>query len=217
MKNTVLIFSLSAALAGCAAIDAVGERIPGGSEVNQSEAPSEMVDAVTRRPIQNAGLAPAPQPYPEPTIEVEPEPLPDTEVVYSGDAVEQVIDPSLDPSTARSYNATWEDGGFRHRSVMFPHIIDGCKVMIQSRRTLDYVAGTTGEFVEREGPDCNCDLVIDGFEDIFAQLNDEYKTPRMYDVCAGPGVDGATRQLEIMRESLKENRNFDKMKNVDGF
>lgn len=216
MKRFIAISVLSAALAGCAAIDTVSERFPGNAESAANETPVEMVDAVTRRPV-GAAPAPAPQPVPEPVVEAAPQRLPTGGAIYSGEVIEQVIDPSLDASTARSYNATWEDGGFRHRSVMFPHIIEGCKVMIQSRRTLDYVAGGAGEFIEREGPDCNCDLVIDGLEDVFAQLNDEYKTPRMYDVCAGPGVDGATRQLEIMRESLKEVRNFDKMKNVDGF
>ena len=216
MKHVILAAAAASVLSACAAIDNTSnsERV----EVVQSD--TELVDAVTRRPIQPAQPA-APARAPEPIEELapapEPQPLPEGGAIYSGQRLEQFIDPSIDPSTARSYNATWNDGGFRHRSVMFPHVIDGCKVMIQSRRTLDYVGGTEGEFFEREGPDCNCDLVIDGFEDVFAQLNDEYKTPRMYDVCAGPGVDGATRQLEIMRESLKENRNFDKMKNVDGF
>ena len=216
MKHIIIVAAIVSILSGCAAIDGGG----GGGEPasNTAQTDAEMVDAVTRRPLQPVQPA-------EPAVDAAdllaetqpPEALPETANVYSGAPVQQMIDPGLNPATARSYNATWEYGGFRHRSVMFPHIIDGCKVMIQSRRTLDYVAGSTGEFFEREGPDCNCDLVIDGFEDVFAQLNDEYKTPRMYDVCAGPGVDGATRQLEIMRESLKEDRNFDKMKNVDGF
>lgn len=212
MKHILSIALVASILSGCAAM----EGLPGasGGERAQSGTVPYQVDAVTRNPLPQ----PVAEPAPAPVAEAEPEPLPGNDMAFSGNtAVEQVIDPDLNPATARSYNATWEDGGYRHRSVMFPHIIDGCKVMIQSRRTLDYVAGEAGEFFEREGPDCNCDLVIDGFEDVFAQLNDEYKTPRMYSVCAGPGVDGATRQLEIMRESLKENRNFDKMKNVDGF
>ena len=191
MKRIILSAGIVCLFAACAAVDA---------PVQTSSTLANGVDAVTRNP------APKPQASPPAQSASVPEP-----------GLEQVIDPAIDPASARSYNATWEDGGFRHRSVMFPHIIDGCKVMIQSRRTLDYVAGSQGEFFEREGPDCNCDLVIDGFEDVFAQLNDEYKTPRMYSVCAGPGVDGVTRQLEIMRESLKEQRNFDKMKNVEGF
>ena len=209
MKHIILVAAFASVLGGCAAMDT----LPGASGTASDGPVEERVDAVTRRPAQVAPQPAEPAPAPEPApkqADVAAHPVP----VAGGSAV---IDPSLDPSTARSYNATWEDGGFRHRSVMFPHVIDGCKVMIQSRRTLDYVAGTSGEFFEREGPDCNCDLVIDGFEDIFAQLNDEYKTPRMYEVCVGPGVDGATRQLEIMRETLKEDRNFDKMKNVEGF
>ena len=212
MKHVILVAATACILSGCAAMDGGGNT----SGEPAAQADIEMVDAVTRRPFQPAPPA-APAPAEPPVSASNPQALPDSTAVYSGAPVEQFIDPQLNPATARSYNATWEDGGFRHRSVMFPHIIDGCKVMIQSRRTLDYVTGSTGEFFEREGPDCNCDLVIDGFEDVFAQLNDEYKTPRMYDVCVGPGVDGATRQLEIMRESLKEDRNFDKMKNVDGF
>lgn len=207
MIKMIQIAMLAGVLSACAAggVSGNGNGSAGASDV-------QMVDAVTRKP-EKAALALAPVP----PAEAEPQPLPGAVPVYSGAPVEQVIDPNLNPATARSYNATWQDGGFEHRSVMFPHVIDGCKVMIQSRRTLDYVSGASGEFFEREGPDCNCDLVIDGFEDVFAQLNDEYKTPRMYDVCVGPGVDGATRQLEIMRETLKENRNFDKMKNVEEF
>ena len=209
---------IAGVLSACAATND-GRRSSAAQPSNSAQADLELVDAVTRRPLEPSSAEPAPVAA-EPPVAVpapQPQPTPQPAITYSGAPIEQIIDPELDPSTARSYNATWEDGGFRHRSVMFPHIIDGCKVMIQSRRTLDYVTGTTGEFFEREGPDCNCDLIIDGFEDVFAQLNDEYKTPRMYDVCAGPGVDGATRQLEIMRETLKEERNFDKMKNVDGF
>lgn len=207
MKSLIKIAFFASVLSGCAAMEDITDRrsapvvasIPGGP------------DAVTRNPPPAAPQAEGPR---LPSASAEPaEPV----TLPGGGATSGPIDPSIDPATARSYNATWEDRGFRHRSVMFPHIIDGCKVMIQSRRTLDYVSGAEGEFFEREGPDCNCDLVIDGFEDVFAQLNDEYKTPRMFDVCIGPGVDGATRQLEIMRESLKEDRNFGKMKNVEGF
>lgn len=213
MKHIIIVAAFASILSGCAAVD-TGDRDYQRPQSASTNADVELIDAVTRQPV---GARIQTAPAPAPVVSSEPAPLPTEEVFYSGERLEQVIDPNLDPSTARSYNATWSDGGFRHRSVMFPHVIDGCKVMIQSRRTLDYVAGTSGEFFEREGPDCNCDLVIDGFEGVFAQLNDEYKTPRMYNVCAGPGVDGETRQLEIMRESLKEVRNFDKMKNVDGF
>lgn len=210
MKHFCLIAISASLLAGCAATEP--------SKSAPAVADIEMVDAVTRKPINTPAPAPAPAPKPAATLP-QPGPMPSQTAIRTEDRVIRSgqIDPDLDPATARSYNATWTDGGFRHRSVMFPHVIDGCKVMIQSRRTLDYVGGTEGEFFEREGPDCDCDLVIDGFEDVFAQLNDEYKTPRMYDVCAGPGVDGETRKLEIMRETLKEQRNFDKMKNVDGF
>jgi len=212
MKLFVQSVVCACVLTACAAVESSpyssAEQVPGDNSA------SDGINAVLRAPAR----AEAPTAKPQPTAPAEPSPLAEEQVLFSGNtAVEQVIDQTIDPSTARSYNATWESGGYRHRSVMFPHIIDGCKVMIQSRRTLDYVGGAVGDFYEREGPDCNCDLVIDGYEDVFAQLNDSYKTPRMYSVCASPGVDGGTRQLEIMRESLKEQRNFDKMKNVEGF
>lgn len=217
MKLFIQSVAFACLLSGCAAVETPPYAPPAPQPDQSAPAPNEGVNAVLRAPARAEAPMEAPAP-PPPVTAQEPQPLPGDQVLFSGNtAVEQVIDPEIDPSSARSYNASWESGGYRHRSLMFPHIIDGCKVMIQSRRTLDYVGGSEGEFYEREGPDCNCDLVIDGFEDVFAQLNDSYKTPRMYDVCAGPGVDGATRQLEIMRESLKEQRNFDKMKNVDGF
>lgn len=200
MKNIIKIIALAGILSGCAAVETGSSREAVSTPT--SNAPV-LTDAVTRGPVNEQRL-----PGSEPLIET---------VSSSGVKQGGEIDPTIDPSTARSYNASWEDGGFRHRSVMFPHIVDGCKVMVQSRRSLDYVGGTEGQFFEREGPDCNCDLVIDGFEGVFAQLADEYKTPRMLAVCEGPGVDGATRQLEIMRETLKEARNFDKMENVEGF
>jgi len=202
MKLCLQAAAVAFILTGCAAIETVGDRFPSTSSQSSTQrapAPNSDINAVSR-----------PQ-APQQTTEQMPQ---TQEAPISGTGQ---IDDSIDPATARSYNAQWEQGGYRHRSVMFPHIIDGCKVMIQSRRTLDYVGGSEGEFYEFEGPDCNCDLVIDGYEDVFAQLNDSYKTPRMYDVCAGPGVNGNTRQLEIMRESLKEQRNFDKMGNVEGF
>lgn len=209
MKSLLQTVLLAGILSGCAAIDTSPFRT---SAPSTQKAPGNGgVDAVTRTPVQTETSATAEAPA-GPPVEIETVPAP-----VELDGGPQIPDPEIDPATARSYQASWEDGGYLNRSVMFPHIIDGCKVLVQSRRTLDYVGGSEGEFVEREGLDCNCDLLIDGFEDIFAQLNDSYKTPRMYSVCVGPGVDGATRQLEIMRESLKEQRNFDKMKNVEGF
>ena len=195
MRGIVVIAAFACMVSGCGTLDPAPER----SDTARQSVPN----AVTRNSAPN-------------------------EIPTSGELTErrlptgtpsgtQVIDPNINPATARSYSATWEEDGYRYRSVMFPHVIDGCKVMIQSRRTLDYVGGSEGEFIEREGLDCNCDLMLDGMEFFFGQLNDEYKTPRMLAVCQNPGVDGATRQLEIMREGLKEDRNFDKMKNVEGF
>jgi len=122
------------------------------------------------------------------------------------------IDPDMTPEEARSYTNVWEDETTRHRSIMFPHVVDGCKRMIQSQRLL----AATGFLVELEGPDCNCDLIIDGKEDVFIAPTG-YKAERMTEICLAPGIDGATRQLEIMRESLKEDRDFSRMKNVEGF
>lgn len=207
LRSIVIIATFAGILAGCGTVDSISERFPNNSEPTVQRTSSTVPNAVTRNTaqerVQVAGVQ-TERRLPTASAPVAPQ-------------SSQGIDPTLDPNTARSYSAMWEEGGYRYRTVMFPHVIDGCKVMIQSRRSLDYVSGSQGEFEEREGSDCNCDLMIDGMEFFFGQLNDEYKTPRMLSVCEAPGVDGATRQLEIMREGLKEDRNFDKMKNVEGF
>jgi len=96
------------------------------------------------------------------------------------------IDPDLAPESARSYTNVWEDETVRHRSIMFPHVVDGC------------------------------DLVIDGQEDVFSAPEPGYKFDRMTEICRAPGVNGATRKLEIMRESLKEAPDYSRMENVEG-
>ena len=60
-----------------------------------------------------------------------------------------------------SYTTSWQEGTVRYRSIMFPHEIDGCKIMVQSRRSF---AGEGAGFHELEGPDCDCNLVIDGYD-----------------------------------------------------
>lgn len=117
----------------------------------------------------------------------------------------------------KSYTARWsteirfEDRiqEAQHRATMFPHEIEGCKVLLQSIRREDY-------FFEEEGLDCNCDNLIDGRERVFGQA-DGYYADKLNGVCTGPGVDGKEDKLIIMRESLKEMRDFSYMKNVKPF
>jgi len=117
----------------------------------------------------------------------------------------------------KSYTARWSteirfDDGMRqadHRATMFPHEIGGCKVLLQSIRRDRY-------FFEEEGVDCNCDNLIDGRERVFDQA-EGYYAEKLENVCQGPGVDGKEDKLIIMRESLKEKRDFSYMKNVKPF
>lgn len=113
----------------------------------------------------------------------------------------------------RSYSTRWVERGDTYRSVMFPHEIDGCKVMIQAKY-FDYDGRPA--IVEKEGLDCDCDLVIDGHEEIFRPASG-YSAGRLRAICLAPGIDGATRRLEIMRETLKEYRDFTHLENVQGF
>lgn len=113
----------------------------------------------------------------------------------------------------RSYSTRWTEHGDTYRSIMFPHEIDGCKVMIQAKY---FSYDGRPAIVEKEGPDCNCDLVIDGHEEIFRPAKG-YSANRLSAVCHGPAVDGSTRRLAIMRETLKEHRNFSHLDNVQGF
>jgi len=110
-----------------------------------------------------------------------------------------------------SYSTSWQTDYATLRSIMFPHEIEGCKVMIQSRR------GDDGSFIEKEGPDCDCNLVIDGMEDTFTAPPEPYTADKQFAICQAPGIDGNTRRLEIMRESLKEIRDFSDMGQVEGF
>jgi hypothetical protein len=108
-----------------------------------------------------------------------------------------------DVDQTRSYTARYTDGQWTYRTTMFPHEIDGCKRMLQSRRSAD----GSGQLIEREGADCNCDLLIDGMEGQF-QPPPAYGAEKMQAICLGPGVDGSERRLRIMRESLKENPDY---------
>jgi hypothetical protein len=117
------------------------------------------------------------------------------------------------PHSDRSYATSWMDGTERYRSVMFPHERGGCKIMIQARY---FTKDEDAAFVESEGTDCDCDLLIDGQEKHFqAAKGDSAK--RLLAICRSPGVPGDDRRLMIMRESLKEHRNFSRIPNVDGF
>jgi hypothetical protein len=130
-------------------------------------------------------------------------------------AVEESVSPPLQTPGAepRSYTTTWADNGFGFRAVMFPHVVNGCKVLIQSSEDL---SRGRSSIYEMSGPDCNCDLLIDGQERYFAPAKG-YAATRLLEVCQGPGVDGVDRRLEIMRESLKLVPDFSKMENVQGF
>lgn len=107
-----------------------------------------------------------------------------------------------------SYTTRWTEDGITYRSIMFPHEIDGCKLMVQSRRSGDGL-----DFYEAEGQDCDCDLVIDGTGDKFRPATG-YTSEKLRDVCTGPGVDGQEDRYKIMRERLKEEPNFARMPNV---
>ncbi len=106
-----------------------------------------------------------------------------------------------DIDQARSYTTRYSDGAATYRATMFPHEILGCKRLLQSRR----VEG--GDFIEREGADCNCDQIVDGFETVF-KPPPAYGADKMRAICEGPGVDGNERRLLIMRESLKEQPDY---------
>ncbi len=110
----------------------------------------------------------------------------------------------------KSYSTSWTKDEETHRSVMFPHESDGCKLLVQSKQ---YMNDGRKAFTETEGRDCNCDLVIDGLEEVFAPATG-YAARRLTEVCKGPGVDGSERRFVIMRESLKLSPRYSKIENV---
>lgn len=110
----------------------------------------------------------------------------------------------------QSYTTRYVYNDVEYRAVMFPHEIDGCKIMIHSRRWVE--DGRTTAF-ETEGPDCNCDLLIDGRESEFFPATG-YASRKLLGVCDGPSVDGTERRLRIMRETLKEYPDFSDIPNV---
>jgi hypothetical protein len=113
-------------------------------------------------------------------------------------------------STPKSYSTSWIDASGAHRSVMFPHDIDGCKALIQSRERSE---NGLKIFSESEGRDCNCDLVIDGQEKFYSPAKG-YGARRLLEVCQGPAVDGKDRKFLIMRESLKAHPRYSRISNV---
>ncbi|MGH1421466.1 MAG: hypothetical protein ACRBEQ_06580 [Hyphomonas sp.] len=110
----------------------------------------------------------------------------------------------------QSYTTRYNYNGVEYRSVMFPHEVDGCKILIQSKR---WVEDDRERVFETEGADCNCDLIIDGREGDFFPATG-YASRKLLGVCNGPGVDGNERRLRIMRESLKEYPDFSEIPNV---
>jgi hypothetical protein len=115
-----------------------------------------------------------------------------------------------DAADLKSYSTSWAIGSEKHRTVMFPHESEGCKLLVQSRR---YMREGREAFTETEGRDCNCDLVIDGLEEVFSPASG-YGSKRLLEVCEGPGIDGSERRLVIMRESLKLSPRYSKIPNV---
>lgn len=115
------------------------------------------------------------------------------------------------PEELRSYTTSWEESGITFRTIMFPHEIEGCKIMVQSRKRAD-----GSKFVEIEGPDCNCDLVVDGQEDYFLSARG-YTARKLLEVCEGPAVDGSEQRFQIMRESLKERPDYSDMPGVRAY
>ncbi len=106
----------------------------------------------------------------------------------------------------RSYSTQFTHKDETHRSVMFPHEVEGCKLLVQSKH---FTRDGFKAFTETEGPDCNCDLMIDGHEDTFRPATG-YASRKLLDVCKGPALDGGERRLRIMRESLKEQPRYDR-------
>ncbi|MEM0986121.1 MAG: hypothetical protein AAGJ32_07740 [Pseudomonadota bacterium] len=89
----------------------------------------------------------------------------------------------------------WERSGERHGTAILGRLRDGCPVLSQRR-------GRTGEgsVLQMTGRDCDCDLRIDGMEDLF-EVPAPLAARRMVGVCranlalADPAVSGAYRSV----------------------
>lgn len=134
-------------------------------------------------------------------------------LAISGRAQAQMASTAPEEEVCTSYTTVWQDGYVSNRSIMFPHEIDGCKIMVQSKT---WTHAPNGATIEHEGPDCNCDLIIDGRENMF-DAPEGYRAKRLLEVCEGKGVDGATEERMLNRESLKLKRDFSHMPNVVPF
>jgi len=72
------------------------------------------------------------------------------------------------PANAQScapQSITWNVDGERHDTTVMGLLRDGCPVIRQSRETLG------GQDAAQTGMDCDCDLLIDGVETLFAAPN----------------------------------------------
>lgn len=71
---------------------------------------------------------------------------------------------------------SWTQDGARHETIIEGRVRDGCPMM---RQTIRFASG---EVRAESGPDCDCDLIIDGREGAFdAPL--PIVSGRMLDVC----------------------------------
>lgn len=89
---------------------------------------------------------------------------------------------------------TWTDGTARHTTVIEGRIRDGCPMMRQSIEQ----AGTSA--LEAIGPDCDCDLVIDGEEARFSAPM-AVVAGRMLDVCQQNRASARVRTAESAGQS----------------
>lgn len=71
---------------------------------------------------------------------------------------------------------SWTQDGARHETIIEGRIRDGCPMMRQTIRL------SSGELIAQSGPDCDCDLIIDGREGEFSAPL-AIVSGRMLDVC----------------------------------
>jgi hypothetical protein len=121
-------------------------------------------------------------------------------LILAGMAATFVVAASAQEQAVRQVAATGETS----YTTSWPHEIDGCKIMVQSRRSF---AGEGAGFHELEGPDCDCNLVIDGYDGFFGQA-EGYTAEKLLNVCERPGLDGNDEKYVLMREGLKQEPRF---------
>lgn len=75
----------------------------------------------------------------------------------------------------RSVSTSWNADGHSYNTRMWTKAKDGCKVIVH-----------TIDGVETEGVDCDCDLVMDGFEGNISQPASDRQRRTLTDICLGP-------------------------------